>query len=154
VALAPHKPEVHREFARWLLDSGGKGEDAQCAEAEARQAVALDPKDALAQMALGRALLDNRHQQAGIEALKQAAMLAPNGPNAPFILAQAYKSAGMKREAQQWEQITRDRQRYVDRERALLDRLRIDPRDIEAHQKLIRLYGQHGEVAGAVEHAA
>ena len=65
----------------------------------AGQAARLDPKDALCQATLGRALLNADRSSEAIAALEKAVKLAPDAAKAHFYLAQAYSQAGRSADA-------------------------------------------------------
>lgn len=73
--------------------------DNQAAESYGRQAVLAAPEDFASHFALGRALLEQDKIPESVEQLEQAVRLAPDSPNAHFVLATAYSRSGRKADA-------------------------------------------------------
>jgi tetratricopeptide (TPR) repeat protein len=154
VALGPQQAVIHREYARWLLDSGNAPNDAQLAEAEASRAVALNRDDADAYLVLGRGQMRNNKRDAAITALTRAAALAPYDPAPALALRQAYHQIGNAARARHWERAYLVRQKQATRYTTLFDAVRADPQAPGPRQRFARLLAERGDVNGCIRHHA
>jgi tetratricopeptide (TPR) repeat protein len=145
---------AHREYAYWLLKAGSGPDDWRRAESSAREAVSLDPGDAAARIALGRALALSGRREEAIAPLRAAAEMAPTNPAAALALARTLRALGRTAEARVWDRAYATRQRRADAKRAALDRVQRNPDDPEPHRRLARLFAAEGDVAGCVRHHA
>jgi tetratricopeptide (TPR) repeat protein len=150
VALGPRLAKIHREYAMWLLQSGAGEADARNAEAEARLAVAIDPKDAAAQSALGNALIRRGQWAEATDALQRAADLAQDDPVAPSLLARACEKLGRSQEADKWRRVFRERERDAAERQTLFEALRVNPNSPALHTRMARLVARQGDVDGCV----
>jgi tetratricopeptide (TPR) repeat protein len=129
VAAYPHEANLHYAYGVRLLDTDPEGAlrefqkelevnpaqvvarlqivflmlkqgDSEGAMALAREAVKLAPDYFLAHIALGRTLLVNGQTAAAIQELETGVRLEPNSPENHFDLAEAYRAAGRKLEAE------------------------------------------------------
>jgi Flp pilus assembly protein TadD len=91
----PANPRARVNYAVLLLDRG----EVTAAEPHLRAAVALDPDEEDAHLALGAALCSTGRCGEGVEHLKRAAALDPSDPNAARNLAEAHAAHGQRREA-------------------------------------------------------
>ena len=155
VRLGPNNPAVHREYARWLLSSGGVGEKAVQAEEHARRAVTLDPADPAAQLVLGRTLAQRGDDASAAPILSRAAALAPHEPAPALTLAQTLRRLGRANEARVWEAAYLVRQKNKTEEGRLRDQIRVAPEARGPRLAMARLLARRGDVAGCVrQHAA
>ncbi|HZP80332.1 MAG TPA: tetratricopeptide repeat protein [Chthonomonadaceae bacterium] len=154
IALGPGSPVAHREYAQWLLQAGSRPGDRDLALAEARRAVALDARDAGAQMTLGRACVQQGQLEAAVEPFRQAAALAPEYPASALAVAQTLARLGRKQESRAWMQVYAARQRRFAAKARLQAQLELNPKDGQAHRRLARLLAEEGSVEGCVRHQA
>ena len=118
LAAAPKDPIGHFQlgYAYTALDQWKQ------AEAEYRQAIALDPKLAPAQLNLGLVLLRN-DPAAAVEPLRQAAALSPNDVRPQLLLAMALERSGQ----------------LADAAGAYRAAVKIDPKNFDSHYELARI---------------
>jgi tetratricopeptide (TPR) repeat protein len=158
LALGPGHPQIRRDFAQWLLDSGDGGADVSRAEAEAARAVARDPRDAQAHLILGRSRLQKGTAAAAEGAaapLIRAAELAPDDPAPVLALVQVYRKLGRTADARRWEQDYLRRQRGATRYTQLFDAVRANPEAPEPRRRFARFLAGRGDAVGCIrQHAA
>jgi TolB-like protein/Flp pilus assembly protein TadD len=99
VAALAGRAQLRANFAN-LYESGARLRFGMAdAVATARRAVALDPQSPIAQAALGKVLMLNLQQRAGIEHLERAYRLAPGDPKIIAAYAQSLRYVNRNREA-------------------------------------------------------
>ncbi|HZO90288.1 MAG TPA: tetratricopeptide repeat protein [Chthonomonadaceae bacterium] len=152
--LGPKAAVVHREYAQWLLQVGSQPQDRDLAVAEARRAVALDARDAGAQMTLGRALAQQGQLEAAVEPFRQAAELAPEYPASALAVARALGRLGREKAARAWMQVYASRQQRFTAKAKLQAQIELNPKDANAHRRLARLLAEEGHVEECVRHHA
>jgi tetratricopeptide (TPR) repeat protein len=152
VELAPESGLAHRAYAEWLLSSHG---DAARAEAEARQALAHDPKDARAYLLAGRARALQGNPKGALGELEQAAALDPHDPAAPLEISQAYHRLGDAPRAEKWRRTYAARQQLAESIRVLGAEINAHPKDPKLHRRMARLLARRGDVDGCLrQHAS
>ncbi len=150
VQISPDWATAQREYARWLLDSGINDADLTQAQKAATRAVASDPNDAGAQLALGRAELRLKRPDAALAPLERAATLAPDDPAGPLSLTLAHEQLGNTAEARTWRETAVTRQKAASEEKMVGEALRAHPEDSALHRKMAKLLGRRGDVDGVV----
>ncbi len=150
VALAPKNAVMRREYALWLSQHASDPGALRRAEAEARQAAALDSQDGTASFVLGDVLRRQGRAQEAIAPLKQAADRLPTYPAPAQALAQVYQALGRLPEARSWQDVYTRRQSFVSERNALYQQLRVHPDDRALHLKMALLLGKQGDVDGCI----
>ncbi|HLV81513.1 MAG TPA: tetratricopeptide repeat protein [Chthonomonadaceae bacterium] len=154
IRLDPHLAAAHREYARWLLTYGAAPADQDRAEAEARQAVALDGQDALSQQTLGEALARHGKIEAALAPLMVAAQRAPDDPAPARRLWEVESALGRRAETGRWQREYLARQSYSNRVRSLVEAIEMHPDAIQPHAQLADLLARHGDVEGCLRQYA
>ncbi len=152
--LSPELPNVHRQYAGWLIDHPKSPLDIAKAEAEARSAIALDGNDSDAHVLLGRVLVESHHEQEAIAPLERAAALDPLEPVAPQLLKQIYNRQGNVAKTQAWGDIYLSNLKRQTHRAALLEAISVDPKNRKAQRELARALAEWGDVLGCLRHMA
>jgi tetratricopeptide (TPR) repeat protein len=123
----PESELVHRLLGECYLEVG----DSEKAEAQFRQAVQLNPKNASYYSALGQVLRTEGPQRTdeAMGYLKKALLLNPSGTKTKFFLALCYEEKSDLPTAQ----------------RLLEEVLRIDPDSLQTHRALAKIYYRLGK---------
>lgn len=154
VELSPDIATTHREYARWLLDSGGRPGDVVTAEKEAARAMSLDANDGVACRIYGRALLAQSRAQEALAPLLRAAELDPYDPAPALSLREAYQQIGNADKTAEWNATYTRRQKDEAEYQRLFDALRVDPNSTKLHQEFAKLLCGRGEVDGCIRNWA
>ncbi len=153
VRLDPKSGAAHREVAQWHLAHGGPA-GLSGAEKEARLAVALDARDALAQRTLGDTLVRENNAPAAVTPLAEAARLDPGDPAPALSLWQVERSQGDRSQADRWRREYLSRASYGNRVRELTESIEMHPQVVATHVKLADLLARHGDIDGCVQQYA
>lgn len=150
VALAPNDALCHRQYSRFLLDSG----DPIGAEREARRAFALDNRDMFTAVLVGRSLLAQAKGQEAIPFLEEARRLAPLETIPVDALRRAYKLAGDSAKAADCEVTYLHLLKGAEERRRLEDKTIASPEDREAHARFAYALAEIGDVNGVIRQYA
>ncbi len=150
VVLDPTLPMARRELAGFLLRSG----DARAALPHAEAATRLDPEDARAHLALGRARAASGDPAGARTALERSAALAPFDPLPTRELQRVCRTLGDTAAAGIWDTRTRERQALTEARRQVDMRLDADPRDPALHRTKAQLLARIGDTNGCVQELA
>jgi tetratricopeptide (TPR) repeat protein len=150
--LGPTRADTHREYAQWLLDHPAGPDDSGLAEAEARRSIALDDRNAKAQLILGRILLQQRRDADALAPLERAVAINPINPAPLLALKQACHRLGRTEEERRWsrEYLLCQQQNALNTH--LQDEIARTPTAPAPHRQLARLMAEWGDINECLKH--
>src|SRR5262249_4930599 len=142
VSLAPNDAVCHRQYGRFLYDTG----DLPAAEGELRRAVELDPADPYAAYHLGNCLLAQNRPGDALPLLTTAARIRPFAPVPAEALRRLYRQSGDMHNAELWSQRYARLAQEESERRRLQDMTIAHPEDREARKRFAASLAQIQDV--------